>query len=72
MTRNCNKTEDMKGYMKEYNKRYYKEKLEKYREKVICACGSEVNKYGLSEHEKSNKHKLLVENKELKLQLSNN
>jgi hypothetical protein len=60
------KTENRKEYMKEYNRLYYKNKLDKFREKVQCDCGLLVNKYGLSEHLKSTRHGLLIENIKLK------
>ena len=63
------KTENMKEYMKNYNKLYYKKRLDKYREKMVCECGLEVNKYGLLAHLKSSRHKLLIQNMELKFAL---
>lgn len=64
------KTGNRKEYMKEYNKLYYRNRLDKYREKVLCDCGSEVTKYGY--HLNSKRHEPLFENKELKLALNQN
>ena len=53
---------------KEYSKQYYDKNkqaiLEKYKEKIICECGTEVTKYNTSSHRKSKKHINLLSNNE--------
>ena len=54
--------------MKNYNKEYYEKNKEKYQEKVICECGEKYTKYRKSLHEKSQKHKnKLIEKENLRL-----
>jgi hypothetical protein len=62
-TNNSKKTrkDDIKGY----NKEYYDNNKDKYKEKTICDCGEEYKKYAKSAHEKTLKHKNKMMEKEI-------
>ena len=55
-----------KEKVNEYKQQYYqknKDKIkEKNKEKIVCECGSSVNKCGLAEHYRSTKHKNYINN----------
>jgi len=51
---------------KEYFVEYYKTHREYYREKLECECGASVSRDNLIRHYKSKKHKLAVENVNLR------
>lgn len=53
---------------KDYYKVYYENNKDKYTEKIKCElCDTEVNKYGMSAHNKSKKHKLNEAERQLKI-----
>ena len=68
---NKNYNQKNKEYKKEYNKNYRqenKENLKEYKKKygsqvIICECGCEITRWGLSNHTKTQKHIKLINNK---------
>ena len=66
--KSCAKIRYLSNYEEELKKKrlYYqknKDKIkEKNKEKIVCECGSSVNKCGLAEHYRSTKHKNYINN----------
>jgi hypothetical protein len=61
--------EDNKDKIKQYLQQYYEENKNQIsknqKEKVICSCGYDVNKYGLKRHQTTKKHIDLMNNQSL-------
>lgn len=59
---------------KEYMKKYYNNNKDKFKKSSLknkkCDCGCEVRSNKMASHKRTNKHKLLMENIELKSKLS--
>lgn len=62
--------EKVKRDRKEENRKYYERHKEKLREKVLCVeCGLEYQRSSRTLHERSKKHRMIVEMNKLKKEI---